>query len=289
MTLLSVAQITYNTSINQITDTTSFFTNHEYNAQLFQISKEATILAEQVNIMVNEIKNLHMKLKRDIKFLSHCSAFYHNQHHAEALTLKKRNKVYLLQKNIKTTRLSNKLNHVKIRPFKIIKNIKRTSYELGLHKGMQWKHSVFHVSLLEPASKEVLILTQVSDNYLMKQEERYEVKWILQHKDIDSKCHYLVKWKEYLESENTWESTKNLNECQCIMKNYHQWVDTLIKKGFRQSEAPLQKTAKQQKSQQKQQPQHVPYSSSTLQYSLSLDHQVDEVVSEADVSAFRDE
>ena len=176
MRLLSVAQITYNMSINQITDITSFFTNHEYNAQLFQKLKEATILVKQVNIIMNEIKDLHGELKRDIKFLSHCSAFYHNQHCAEALMLKKRNKVYLLQKNIKTTRSSNKLNHVKIRPFKIIRNIKETSYELGLPKSMQQKHLIFHVSLLESASKEVSVLMQVLDNYLMKQEERYEVE-----------------------------------------------------------------------------------------------------------------
>ena len=68
---------------------------------------------------------------------------------------------------------------------------------------MWQKHSVFHVSLLESASKKVLILTQVSDNYLIKQEDWYEVEQILQHKNISNKWHYLVKWKEYSESENT--------------------------------------------------------------------------------------
>ena len=67
------------------------------------------------------------------------------------------------------TRSSNKLDHVKIRPFKIIRDIKGTSFELKLPEGMQQRHSVFHIFLLEPASAEVLILTQVSDNYLMKQ------------------------------------------------------------------------------------------------------------------------
>ena len=85
--------------------------------------------------------------------------------------LKKRNKVYLLQKNIETTRSSNKLNHVKIRPFKIIRNIKNISFELKLSESMQQKHSVFYISLLEPASADGLILAQVLNNYLMKQEE----------------------------------------------------------------------------------------------------------------------
>ena len=114
---------------------------------------------------------LHKELWTDIEFLSHNSVFYHNQHHAEAPTLKKGDKVYLLQKNIETTRPSNKLNHVKIRPFKIVRKIKETSFELKLLKEMQWKHSVFHVFLLELAPAEVLILTQVLNNYLIKKEE----------------------------------------------------------------------------------------------------------------------
>ena len=36
---------------------------------------------------------------------------------------------------------------------------------------MQQKHSVFHVSLLEPASDTVPVLEQVSNDYLMKQKD----------------------------------------------------------------------------------------------------------------------
>ena len=50
--------------------------------------------------------------------------------------LKKRDRVYLLQKNIETTRLSNKLNYIKIRSFKIIRNIKEVSFKLKLLKDM---------------------------------------------------------------------------------------------------------------------------------------------------------
>ena len=168
------------------------------------------------------MQKLHKELQIDIKFLSYHSAFYHNQHHAEALTLEERNKIYLLWKNIETTRLSNKLNHVKIRPFKIIRNIKRISFELKLSEGMQWKHSVFHLSLLKSALAEISILAQVLNNYLMKQEEWYEVEWILRHKDINCKWHYLVKWKEYSDSENIWELIINLNDCKKTIEKYLQ-------------------------------------------------------------------
>ena len=160
---------------------------------LFLESKKETVLAEQVKVTADEMHKLHEELQRDIKFLSHHSVFYHNQHCAEALTLKRRNKVYLLQKNIEITRLSNKLNHVKIESFKIIRIIKNTSFKMKLSESMWQKHSVFYILLLEPAPAEVPVLIRVLDNYLMKQEEWYKVEKILQHKNINSKWHYLIK------------------------------------------------------------------------------------------------
>ena len=127
------------------------------------------------------------------------------------------------------TRPSNKLNHVKIRPFKIIRNIKRTGFELELLKGMQQRHSVFYIFLLKSAPVEVPVLTQVSDNYLMKQEEWYKIEKILKHKDINYKQHYLVKWKEYPNSENTWELITNLNNCKQAIKKYLQKAHSQVR------------------------------------------------------------
>ena len=129
------------------------------------------ILTEQVNIIVTDMQKLYKELKRDIKFLSHWSAFYYNQHRFKESMLKKRNQVYLLQKNIKTTRSSSKLDYVKIEPFKIIRSIKEISFKLKLSEEILRKHSVFYIFLLKPALAEVLKLMKVSDNYLMKQEE----------------------------------------------------------------------------------------------------------------------
>ena len=89
-------QIVYNTSVNQITGMMSYFANHGYNANLFQEPKKATVLTEQVNITVTEMQELHKELKKDIEFLSHRSAFYHNKHRSKGSMLKKRDKVYLL-------------------------------------------------------------------------------------------------------------------------------------------------------------------------------------------------
>ena len=63
--------------------------------------------------------------------------------------LKEGDKVYLLRKNIKTKRSSNKLDHKKLGPFKIDKKIGSINYKFKLPKTIEI-YPVFHISLLEP-------------------------------------------------------------------------------------------------------------------------------------------
>ena len=63
------------------------------------------------------------------------------------------------------------MNHVKIKSFKITRNIRKVSFKLKLSKRMQQKYLVFHVLFLKSVSDNMLVLRQVSDNYLIKQED----------------------------------------------------------------------------------------------------------------------
>jgi hypothetical protein len=56
----------------------------------------------------------------------------------------------LVRKNIRIKRLSEKLNYKKFGPFKIIRCVKNTSFKLQLLLIIKI-HSVFYISLLEPA------------------------------------------------------------------------------------------------------------------------------------------
>jgi hypothetical protein len=75
---------------------------------------------------------------------------YYNQKYSIGPTLKEGDKVYLLRKNIATKRPSDKLDHKKLRPFKIAKKKGLVNYRLKLLKTIRI-HPVFYVSLLEPA------------------------------------------------------------------------------------------------------------------------------------------
>ena len=64
-------------------------------------------------------KSYTKTLKEDLEFIAQRIAKYANKKRSEGLDLRKGGMVYLLRKNIKTKRPSDKLNHTKLRPFKI--------------------------------------------------------------------------------------------------------------------------------------------------------------------------
>jgi hypothetical protein len=75
-------------------------------------------------------------------------------------------------------------------------------------------HLVFHISLLELVLLEVL-LAPVTKIEPINPNTEYKVEEILDHKQVRNYIKYLVKWTDYLYSENTWETKiilKNLKE-----------------------------------------------------------------------------
>jgi hypothetical protein len=70
--------------------------------------------------------------------------------------------VYLLRKNIKTKRLSDKLDYIKLGPFKIIRKLGLVAFKLEIPEGMRI-HPVFYISLLEPVPRDVKLgLTEIN-------------------------------------------------------------------------------------------------------------------------------
>jgi len=82
--------------------------------------------------------------------------------------------VYLLRRNIKTTRPSNKLDYKKFGLFRVKRNIKNISYKFYLLLTIRI-HPVFYISLLESADLNTPIRSAFKI-YFNLQEEVYTVK-----------------------------------------------------------------------------------------------------------------
>ena len=156
-----------------------------------------------------------------MNFMIEKTTYHANKHRFEDSNLKKRNKVYVLRKNIATSRSNKKLDRIKIESFEIVKNIRDISYELKLLDQMKI-HFVFHKSFLKSTSTKVSILIKLSNDYIMNQKDRYQMQKILKKSENfeDERKRYLVKWKNYDKFENTWELRSNLDNCQNVMIAY---------------------------------------------------------------------
>ena len=92
----------------------------------------------------------------------------------KGLSFKEGDKLYLVQRNIKTKRPSDKLDYKKLRPFPISQVISKTNYLLSLPETMRI-HPVFHISLLEPAHPDAEP-QEGSIKIIPENKEEYKVK-----------------------------------------------------------------------------------------------------------------
>jgi hypothetical protein len=92
------------------------------------------------------------------------------------------------------------LDHKKLGLFKIKRIIRLVNYKLVLLKTINI-YPVFYISLLELALLGVL-LAPVTEIELVNPNTEYKVEEILDYKQIRNYIKYLVKWTDYLYSEN---------------------------------------------------------------------------------------
>jgi hypothetical protein len=113
-----------------MTGISPFFANYGYNPSISLKARGMMKVAEKAKVTVERLRDLHQELTRDIEWMSLRSLLYYNSKKFGGSRLRERDQVYLLRQNIKTARPSDKLDHKKFDPFKIIRNIRGVSFEL---------------------------------------------------------------------------------------------------------------------------------------------------------------
>jgi len=206
--LLSTAQFVYNNTQNETTEETLFWVNYEYNLKVWQELRAHRSQSQKAILNIAEIKKLHRDLTNRIQQQSKWTT--------EVKPFVVEERVYLRTNNIHVKQRSKKLNNKSIKPFKIKRNIKRISYKLDLLKKMQI-HSVFHALMLQCCNQ--FIPLQIIETFVESDEE-YQVENILEKQMISEKAHYLIRWKRYNISENTWELIENLKGCTRMLQHF---------------------------------------------------------------------
>src|SRR5712672_637440 len=136
---------------------------------------------------------------------------------------KEGDQVWLEATNLKLPYHTPKLAPRRQGPFRVNKVVSPVAYQLALPQS--WGiHDVFHASLLLPYKE-----TPVhGPNYtrpppdLIEDAEEYEVEAIINHRLYGRRrqLQYLIKWKGYPSSDNTWEPVENVH-ADNLRKEYH--------------------------------------------------------------------
>jgi hypothetical protein len=121
--------------------------------------------------------------------------------------------VLLSTKHLRPWRPSRKLTDKFIGPYQIEEVIgdHRLAYKLQLPSSVRL-HSTFPITSLEPYQKRDSEAPASLTDIPFLDETSYEVEAILDHKGPRRKRFYLIKWKDYDDSENSWEPRRNLDD-----------------------------------------------------------------------------
>jgi Chromo (CHRromatin Organisation MOdifier) domain len=132
--------------------------------------------------------------------------------------------VWLNASHITTSRPSKKLDWKQLGPFKVIKRIGLQAYKLELPITMRHIHDVFHVSLLEPYKSTSVpphgLPPPLPPLYIKDDHDYFEIEAILDSQRDGRTTKYLIKWKGYPDSDNSWEPLTNI-PARALVKEFH--------------------------------------------------------------------
>jgi hypothetical protein len=152
--------------------------------------------------------------------------------HRREMKLSVGDQVLLSTKNIKVkTAGTHKLLPKWLGPFKVTKCVNDVAYKLELPASLKI-HPVFHVPMIKPY-KPCGRVQPPPVPELIEGEMEFEVEAILAHRDVQVRRkrnkaktpvlerQFLIKWKGYDESNNTWEPEQDCSNCQDKVDEYY--------------------------------------------------------------------
>jgi len=183
-------------------------------------SFHAAPAAEEFASYLHEV---HERLVQNVKHAQDLQAKYYDAKH-KPVDLKPGDSVWLNSSNISTMRPSKKLDWKRLGPFKVVKRMGLQAYKLALPATMRHIHDTFHISLLDPTKSTSIpphsFASAPPALYIKDDHEFFEIEEIRDSRRINNRLQYLIKWKGYPESDNSWEPLTHI-PARGLVKEFH--------------------------------------------------------------------
>ena len=223
--LLSLAEFAYNNAAQESTKMSPFFANYGFHPRFLAesnspFSSHSAPAAEEFASYLHEV---HERLVQNVKHAQDLQAKYYDAKH-KPVEFKPGDLVWLNSSNISTMRPSKKLDWKRLGPFKVEKRVGLQAYKLSLPASMRHIHDTFHISLLDPVKSSPILPhsfpTAPPAAYIKDNHEYFEVEDIRDSRRVRNHLEYLIKWKGYPESDNSWEPLSHI-PARGLVKEFH--------------------------------------------------------------------
>jgi hypothetical protein len=220
VSLLPLAEFSYNNSFHTSIKSSPFFANYGFNPSFEFLDSDSSV--PLANTKVKEMKEVQEELVKELEKAKESQKKFADRKRMDGPVFEIGDKVWLLRKNIKTQRPSIKLDHRKLGPYKIVERIGELAYRIKFTQPTTL-HDVFHVSLLERFKENPFqnrTITPPEPDIIDDQEE-FEVQEVLSSRIRNKRLEYKVSWVGYDSSADMWLPATELNNMTDAIMEFH--------------------------------------------------------------------
>ena len=147
---------------------------------------------------------------------------FYDKHRGKTPEFEIGQKVLLDNADLSIDRPSRKLAERRSGPFKVLAKVGTHAYHLELPSSWKSVHPVFHVSKLNPYHEDPEQLNHPQPPPdIVEGKPEWEVEAILGSKIIRNQLKFLVKWKGWPDSENSWEPEANIENATELVEAFY--------------------------------------------------------------------
>ena len=218
---VAMAEFAYNNHNHSTTKHSPFYASRGYHPNII-IAKTKTSTVPKADELVDRIQQLHTEIQSALRLSQERIKEYYDNRHEKAPKIEEGSMVWLDAKNITTTAPSKKLADKKLGPYKVLKKVSLLDYKLELPPKFNI-HPVFHVGLLYPHETDKIEgrTPEPPPPIEVEGEEEYEIEKLIDARIWRNQKQYLVKWKDYPDSDNSWEPLKNITHADQAIAEFH--------------------------------------------------------------------
>jgi hypothetical protein len=220
---LPIAEFSYNNRIHSATRHTPFELDTGQHPRM-GIEPPKTTMVEAAGDFASRMAQMQDEAKAALAWAAEEMSKYYNRKRDEAPEYHEGEKVWLSARNHSTDWPTKKLDHKWLGPFKILKVVSRAALKLQLPKGYRM-HPIVSVSDVRRHRPDEIAEHPRHPEpgpTIIDGGEEYEVEKILDSKYIRCWLHYLIQWRGYPSSENSWIPDRDTQNTPDLITEFHQ-------------------------------------------------------------------